>query len=142
MEKLLFLLAPLPLLLNVALNRSDHDQAHFARCEGSGRVTCVVDGDTIWYQGTKIRLADINAPEISHPGCRFEAELGERATRRLTALLNEGPFSLRREGRDSDRYGRKLRVVMRDGQSLGAELVREGLAEKWHGRRSDWCASA
>jgi len=99
----------------------------------------VVDGDTIWFEGRKIRLADINTPEISQPGCAFEAELGERATMRLTALLNEGPFTLRREGRDRDRYGRELRVLLRDGQSLGATLVAEGLAEEWQGRRGDWC---
>jgi endonuclease YncB( thermonuclease family) len=34
----------------------------------------VVDGDTFWYQGTKIRIADINAPEVSHPGCPQKAE--------------------------------------------------------------------
>lgn len=31
-------------------------------------------------------------------------------------------------GRDEDKYGRKLRIVMRDGESLGGALVDEGLA--------------
>ncbi|RPF71636.1 thermonuclease family protein [Aurantiacibacter spongiae] len=117
----------------------DEERATFARCEGSGRVTCVVDGDTIWYRGDKIRIADINTSEISRPDCAAEAALGERATTRLTQLLNEGPFSLEREGRDTDRYGRLLRVVSRGGQSLGDILVAEGLAEQWRGRRSGWC---
>jgi len=100
----------------------------------------VVDGDTFWYRGLKVRIADINAPELSHPGCAYEAQLAEAATRRLTQLLNAGPFSLEVEGRETDRYGRALRVVMRGGKSLGAVLEREGLAEHWRGRRSDWCA--
>ena len=36
-------------------------------------------------------------------------------------------------------YGRKLRVVMRDGKSVGQTLVTEGLAEEWTGRRRNWC---
>ena len=105
------------------------------------RTTCVVDGDTIWYRGTKIRVADINAPEVSKPGCANEAAMGERATVRLTALLNAGPFSLAPSpgSPDTDRYGRSLRELHRGGASLGAVLVDEGLAEEWNGRRIDWC---
>ena len=101
----------------------------------------MVDGDTIWFRGAKIRLADINAPEVSQPACPAEAALGARATRRLTELLNAGPFSLRREGRDLDRYGRMLRMITRRGTSLGATLEAEGLAEHWQGRRGDWCGA-
>jgi len=32
-------------------------------------------------------------------------------------------------GRDEDRYGRKLRVVVRNGRSLGDQLVSEGAGE-------------
>jgi micrococcal nuclease len=118
---------------------ADPEAAQFAHCAGPGRVTCVVDGDTIWYRGTKIRLADINAPEVSQPACAAEAALAARATRRLTELLNAGPFSLAREGRDVDRYGRLLRVVTRRGASLGGTLESEGLAEHWQGKRGSWC---
>ena len=47
---------------------------------------------------------------------------------------------LEQQGRDVDRYGRQLRIVTRGGQSLGAVLVAEGLAETWAGKRGDWCA--
>ncbi len=119
----------------------DNEAAAFGLCAGPGRVTCVVDGDTFWYRGTKIRIADINAPEVSHPGCAYEARLAAAATRRLTELLNAGPFSLATEGRETDRYGRALRVVMRGGQSLGTVLEREGLAEHWIGHRRNWCTA-
>ena len=102
-----------------------------------------MDGDTFWYRGAKIRIADINAPEVSEPKCAREAEFGGRATGRLVALLNAGSFTLAPNGdgtaRDRDRYGRLLRTVMRDGRSVGDELVSEGLAEPWHGRRGNWC---
>jgi endonuclease YncB( thermonuclease family) len=113
--------------------------AAFALCSHAPRVTCVIDGDTFWLKGEKVRIADINAPETHGPGCRAEAALGKLATRRLIALLNAGPFRLAPVERDRDRYGRLLRVVVRDGRSLGEQLVAEDLAERWHGRRGNWC---
>ncbi len=118
---------------------TDREAARFASCDLAGRGACVVDGDTIWYRGAKIRLADINTPETSAPGCAREAKLGAAATDRLTDLLNAGPFSLEPVDRDRDRYGRALRIVSRDGESLGKTLTAEGLAEPWRGYRSDWC---
>lgn len=66
----------------------------FAVC-GTIRQTCVVDGDTIWLEGVKIRIADIDTPEISSPQCDAEYERGIRARDRLVALLNGGEFELR-----------------------------------------------
>lgn len=111
----------------------------FAVC-GMVRRTCVVDGDTFWLEGVKLRIADIDTPEISEPRCDAEYALGIRARDRLLALLNEGPFTLSPVGtRDEDQYGRMLRVVIRDGVSLGDRLVAEGLARTWTGRREPWC---
>ena len=121
---------PIPLLMLAAT---------FALCAEGPRTTCVVDGDTFWLNGEKVRIADINAPETHSAGCPAEQALGDRATRRLIGLLNAGPFTLDTEGRATDRYGRLLRIVQRGGRSLGGQLVAEGLAEPWRGRRSDWC---
>ena len=139
----LLAIVALPLVLAAPLAHAQDaaDGAQFARCGSGERVTCVVDGDTFWYHGEKIRLLDINTPEVSRPGCASERELGERATERLIALLNQGAFTLEAQGREADRYGRLLRVASRNGRSLGAVLVAEGLAEEWQGRRSDWCAA-
>lgn len=117
----------------------DLERARFEPCGSGQRITCVIDGDTFWYAGEKIRIADINTPETARPSCAQEADLGERAKRRLAQMLNEGPFTLEVRGRETDRYGRALRVVTRRGQSLGARLEAEGLAEHWQGRRGDWC---
>ena len=114
--------------------------ALFALCAHGPRITCVVDGDTFWLAGEKVRIADINAPETLQAGCPAERERGEAAKLRLLALLNAGQFTLESGTRERDRYGRLLRVVRRGGQSLGAQLVTEGLAEPWRGKRSDWCA--
>lgn len=98
---------------------------------GVTRRTCVVDGDTFWLEGEKIRIADIDTPEISEPKCDSEYQLGMQATYRLRDLLNEGAFEVRPIGnRDEDRFGRKLRVIVRQGRSLGDQLVNEGLGSK------------
>ncbi len=112
----------------------------FSMCHTGGGTNCVVDGDTIWMDGEKIRVADIDAPETHPPRCPSEGDLGNRATQRLYELVNAGPFETQQSGsRGEDRYGRKLRVLVRDGQSLGDVLVQEGLARPWGGRREPWC---
>jgi len=111
----------------------------FTICHTGGGENCVVDGDTAWVGGEKIRIADIDAPETHPPRCDYEADLGRRATDRLAALMNAGPFDLKLIDRDVDRYGRKLRVLVRNGRSLGDQLVQEGLARTWEGRRRPWC---
>lgn len=109
-------------------------------CHGWPRTNCVIDGDTIWLKGEKIRIADINAPETSEPDCDAEAALGKRATERLIVLLNQGPFDVVKTGdRDHDKYNRELRLIERNGQSIGLILVSEGLAEQWQGYRRNWC---
>ena len=109
-------------------------------CSGGGtRDNCVVDGDTFHMDGTTIRISDIDAPETHPPRCAHEADLGDRATRRLSQLLSAGSFQLVRHDRDIDKYGRQLRVVVRNGRSIGKMLVAEGLARTWNGKRRPWC---
>jgi endonuclease YncB( thermonuclease family) len=102
----------------------------------------VIDGDTIDYGGQRIRIADINTPETGRPLCASEARLGAEATRRMEELIALGPVTLSpaADGRDEDVYGRKLRIVERDGRSLGSTLVEEGLAHEWRGYKQSWCA--
>lgn len=111
----------------------------FSMCGGGQRVTCVVDGDTFWFRGEKIRIADINTPELSPPRCERERKLGLAAKHRLLDILNSGPLSFKATTRDEDRFGRKLRIVYRDRRSVGDILVAEGLARTWQGSRRSWC---
>jgi endonuclease YncB( thermonuclease family) len=110
---------------------------HFALCNKPPHRNCVIDGDTFYLGRQSVRIADIDAPEVSPPRCIYEADLGQRATTRLYALLNAGPIEIR--GDKTDKYGRQLRTVYRNGRSLGGILVSEGLARKWTGRREPWC---
>ncbi|MBB4116378.1 endonuclease YncB(thermonuclease family) [Rhizobium sp. BK226] len=111
----------------------------FSICGSGQRITCVVDGDTFWFRGEKIRIADIDTPELSPPRCQRERELGLAAKNRLLDILNSGPLSFKGAARDEDRFGRKLRIVYRDRRSIGDILVAEGLARNWQGSRRSWC---
>lgn len=100
----------------------------------------MIDGDTIEYNGERVRMVDYDTPEISEPRCASEYDLGQKAKFRLLEILNSGTVDVRTSGaRDTDRYGRKLRLVLVDGRSVGDILISEGLASRWEGRRHDWC---
>lgn len=132
--------APVALAPTMILAASNMPSIKFEKCSGDRRIACVIDGDTLWIDGTKVRIADIDAPEISEPKCASELALGNRATERLIELVNQGPFEMQAwPGREKDRYGRALRVLVRNGNSLGDILVSEGLARTWTGRREPWC---
>jgi micrococcal nuclease len=117
----------------------DRLTARFGFCHSGGGKNCVVDGDTFWFAGEKYRIADIDTPETHPARCAEEAALGEAATQHLRQWLNRGAFTLESGGRDSDRYGRKLRVVTRGGTSVGDDLIDQGLARPWEGARRPWC---
>lgn len=118
---------------------TDSTVMKFTYCDRSPRVNCVVDGDTFWYKGRKIRIADIDTAEISRPKCKAEKRLGLRAKIRLFEILNAGTFSLQSVERDRDYFGRDLRIIMRGGISIGDILVAEGLAYQWRGSKQSWC---
>ncbi len=101
------------------------------------RVTCVVDGDTLWYQGTKIRLIGIDAPEVEGR-CAAERQIAAQATQYLTALLNTGLRKIAFDG--EDRYGRALaRLWVTEGE-VGPAMLAAGLAEPFPRRGPPpWC---
>ena len=105
----------------------------------------VHDGDTIRCEAERIRLADIDAPELEgSPRCspqsvqRLEAsrnpawcdyDLGGRARDALSSYLGQGPVMIDRTG--IDRFGRTLAHVTVNGRDAGEYLVNLGLAKPW-----------
>lgn len=110
--------------------------AALAVCAPGPRDNCVHDGDTVWIEGKKIRIAEIDTPELNGK-CELERRLALRARNRLVELLNAGEFEIVRTGRD--RYGRTLATLHKSGRSIGDQLVSEGLARTWSRRRGPWC---
>jgi endonuclease YncB( thermonuclease family) len=112
----------------------------FYFCGTSGLDNCVADGGVFWFQKQQIRLADVVAPKTENARCDSERQKGFAAKVRLRDLLNQGGFDLVDwPNADGDGRGRKLRVVMRNGQSIGQQLVREGLVHGVSDAAKPWC---
>lgn len=107
---------------------------------GMIRQNCIVDGDTFWIKGEKVRIANIDAPET--PGsdrCKHlrtgknpswcDVERGLKARDTLRDFLSSGPVSISRQG--EDQYGRTLATVSVDGKDAGSHLVNQGVARWW-----------
>lgn len=109
----------------------------------SAAVLCpapqVHDGDGLRCNGEKIRIANIDAPEvIGSPKCHgprrprsawCDYALGEQARQALAGVLSGRKVTFVRTG--TDRYGRTLALVYADGINVGAWLVDRGLARPW-----------
>lgn len=112
--------------------------ATMALCPAQGkRFECVHDADTVWIDGTKLRLENIDTAELNGK-CRYERDLAVEARDRLVVLLNRGERKVIYSGR-IDRYDRPLVRITVDGVDVGEVLVEEGLARRWTGRRMPWC---
>jgi endonuclease YncB( thermonuclease family) len=95
------------------------------RLEGRPRV---VDGDSLNLEGTSVRLAGIDAPEMAQV-CRRGADAyrcGEEARRHLARLVGGARVVCEVEGRD--RYRRRLARCTADGFELNEAMVRDGWA--------------
>lgn len=110
----------------------------FSMC-GRYRYTCVVDGDTIWFDGKNVRLQSYDTPEPYNDICGGPAEvaLAHRASARLLQLLNSNAFAVDFTG--TDRYGRTLATIRIGGRDVGDILIEEGLARRWPDGPEFWC---
>ena len=105
----------------------------------------VHDGDTIRCGAERIRISDIDAPELpGSPRCDparvrqlarsrnpawCDDAKGEQARAALASFLATGPVMIRRLRTDA--YGRTLALVLVRGIDAGAMLRKAGLARRW-----------
>ena len=99
----------------------------------------VIDGDTIKWKTTHVRLMGFDTPELSGR-CNLERRLAKDAQDRLHALL-EGATDIELVNRaEQDRYGRVLAWLLIDGRDVGRVLISENLARPYDGgQRMAWC---
>lgn len=107
----------------------------------SSTETCVVDGDTLWLDGVKIRLKDFDTPETQTSICGgvYEISLGHRAKERLIELLNTNAWTIEYFGKDNTRERRRLATIRVDGVDVGDILISERLARRWPDGPEHWC---
>jgi endonuclease YncB( thermonuclease family) len=111
---------------------------YFGECPTGGGRNCVMSGDTFDMDGTRYRIAGIEAPQLLAARCLAEEREGRASARRLRELLNGGipraiPIGTGRRG------GVTLAIVSVDGRELGAMLVREGRARPYGAMPEGWC---
>jgi len=108
-------------------------------CDSGKRVTCVVDGDTLWFRGEKIRMMGCDTPDAITGICggQKEIRLAARASKRFVQLLNHNTVTIERHGKD--KYGRTLAVIRVGIRNVGDILIAERLARSWPEGQEFWC---
>lgn len=112
--------------------------ADFVLCDhGKPNSACVVDGDTFWMGGEKVRPLGLEAPEMGPPKCDTPAALAPASRDALLELLNSGEVGLDRHG--LDRYGRTLAIVTVEGVDIAQTMIAAGLARPYVAGDPAWC---
>src|SRR3954453_22389374 len=120
--------------------RSDHGGGGDCPAAPAGwsAIARVVDGDTVVVcNGARVRLAQIDTPEVQSPGECFGGE-ASAATKRLLPRGTVVRLASDPALDDVDAFGRLLRYVVRqDGLDVNLRLVADGSAAPYflHGAR-------
>ena len=86
----------------------------------SGYVSRVIDGDTIIVRGRRIRIANVNAPELDQP-------YGQKSKREMVKIVKKKKVYVVPDGTTS--YNRIVAMCYIDGNiDIGSELIKRGLA--------------
>ncbi len=100
----------------------------------------VIDGDTLAIGDERYRLLGFDTPETFNAQCDDELALGQKATRRLKALIGQGDTLVLEVSLKRDRYQRKLARALIADQDVADIMISEGLARAYGGgKRQPWC---
>lgn len=114
-----------------AVSRPAATPAAYGQAVYQGRVVRVLDGDTadILYQGgtLRIRLAEIDAPEIGHGRGKPGQPYGQQAKQALSELIYGQEVRVVQTDRRLT-YGRLVGRIYRGALDVNAEMLRRGMA--------------
>ena len=127
-------------LLLAALSNSAHAEVF------SAKVIAVLDGDTVLIlrggQQVKIRLANIDAPEVGHagmggqpPNSQKAQAFGETSKRSLSDMVLRKQVQVSSQAMDD--YGRMVAQIEVGGLKVNEEQVRRGMAWEYSHFHSD-----
>jgi endonuclease YncB( thermonuclease family) len=101
------------------------------------------DGDTIRdrHTGVRWRVENIDAPETSatRAQCPVEIERGRAAQRYAGQIIGRARKVEALPTGRTDRYGRPVARILLDGRDFGEMMMRAGHAQRWRGRKAQWC---
>ena len=102
------------------------------------------DGDTCYVtvdgKNTKIRLLELDTPEISKPKCDKELQLGLKARNYLNSLIMNASSIEFRTDYKKDYFGRILSYLIIDEEDVSAKIVTNNLGVVYdRNNKKDWC---
>jgi endonuclease YncB( thermonuclease family) len=97
----------------------------FGPCEGG--PNCVIDGETIRFQGQVVKIAGIDTPPLQSARCPDQELLAAKAIEQLRALLNSGKVRL--GDAVTQPHGEVRRTVLVDGKDVAAAMISAGVAQ-------------
>ena len=103
------------------------------------------DGDTCYVtvdgENTKIRLLELDTPEISKPKCDTELKLGLEARDYLNNLIENALTIEFNTDYEMDYFGRILSYLIIDGEDVSSLIVENDLGVVYKkGYKMDWCS--
>ena len=103
------------------------------------------DGDTCYVtinsKNEKIRLLELDTPEISKPKCDEELELGLEARDYLNNLITNATTIEFETDYTKDYFGRILSFLIIDGEDVSAKIVSNNLGVVYDKNiKKDWCS--
>ena len=103
------------------------------------------DGDTCYVtinsKNEKIRLLELDTPEISKPKCDAELELGLEARDYLNNLITNATTIEFETDYTKDYFGRILSFLIIDGEDVSAKIVSNNLGAVYDkNSKKDWCS--
>ena len=103
------------------------------------------DGDTCYVMidgnKAKIRLLELDTPEISKPKCEAELELGLEARDYLNNLIANASSVEIKTDYEKDYFGRTLAHIIIDGEDASAKIRSNDLGIIYErGNKQDWCS--
>ena len=103
------------------------------------------DGDTCYVtinsKNEKIRLLELDTPEISKPKCDAELELGLEARDYLNNLITNATTIEFETDYTKDYFSRILSFLIIDGEDVSAKIVSNNLGVVYDkNSKKDWCS--
>ena len=113
--------------------------------EFSSKIIAVLDGDTVLIRRhglLKIRLAEIDAPEVGHagmgdksPSSQIDQAFGQQSRDSLLEMVGKKQVQI--DSQAVDQYGRIVGLISVDGRIVNQEQVRRGMAWEYSHYHSD-----
>ena len=119
-----------------------HSQAEITLRQYKGQYC--YDGDTCYVtidgENTKIRLLELDTPEISKPKCEQEMQLGLKARDYLNDLIANAMTIEFKTNYTKDYFGRILSYLIIDGEDASDKIIKNNLGVIYRrNNKQNWC---